>query len=521
MQLQKNKLWEVLTAPFSKLIILFVGFIFVLSILTLVNLASRGLFHYALYVLAYAIVLSYIITLVYSILKNRRIRRVYICLLLLYLLLFQVVDFVCLSQFNCHITKDYVAAIMGTNVAETSEFLETFISPKLLSGIIIYIALSLFLINLGQRKRVQFTSLIYICVIIVLFSLGMTIRNSSVMEEIPLEKISLFFQYDAPEDLHDYLTNPSLYVETDRQPSDVVIIVGESFAKSHSSLYGYDKNTNPKLTAMNDSLILFQNVTSPTTGTIGAFKSIMSTYKPEYGDSIKWFTCTTVIEVLKKAGFHISWFSNQSKNGFWDNEVGKYADLCDEDYFVGNKYAGMSRTSYDENVIHLSEPIINSNQYVKNVSIFHLMGSHPSFKQRYPENFEKFRIEDYGEALPSQRQKLAEYDNSVLYNDSVVYELISFFKEKEAIVFYFSDHGLDIFNSSDDFCGHANAEDPESFYWGTQIPFMVYMSESYKEKYPEKVREIEEKADEPFRTDDFMFFLMDIIGVKFASDLIE
>lgn len=518
MQIQKTKLWEILTAPFSDFFILFIGFIFVLSALTLVDLTSRGLFRYAIYVFAYAVVLSYLFTFISSIIRNRKIYKIYIVLLLSYFLFILVIDYVCLSQFKCHISKDYIAAIMGTNMNETAEFFDTFISSKLLFEIALYIMTSLVLICLGQIMRIKSKFFKFICILSVFLSLGMTLRNSSVTDEIPLDKVSLFFQYDAPEDLHDYLANPSLLIEEGLQPSDIVIIIGESFAKSHSSLYGYERKTNPKLSAMEDSLILFQNVTSPSTGTIGAFKSIMSTYKPEYGDSIKWFTCTTLIEVLEKTGFYTTWYSNQSKNGFWDNEIGKYADLCDENYFVGNKYAGMSRTSYDEDVLTLSTPIINANHYANNVSIFHLMGSHPSFKLRYPEKYDRFKIEDYNEALPNQRQNLAEYDNSVLYNDSVVYELISLFKEKEAIVFYFSDHGLDIYNSSEDFCGHANANNPESYYWGTQIPFMVYMSDRYKEKFPEKVQVIEEKADEPFRTDDFIYMLMDIIGVKFASD---
>ncbi|MDO4185662.1 MAG: sulfatase-like hydrolase/transferase [Bacteroidales bacterium] len=521
MQIQKTKLWEILTAPFSDCFPQFISLLFVISIININDLIARQLYPYAIYVFAIAFLTSYVFTLVYRLLKVKPIRKIYVVAVVAISMAFLIIDIVCQVQFNTRFSADIAAIILGTNAGEINDFFETFISLELFLKIIFYVFLSIVVYLIAKRIKKYSNSVISAFSLVFLFiTIGMTLRNPSAGEEVIVGKISAFVRYEVPEDLHEYLTNPSLSFEEDMLPSNIVIVIGESFAKTHSSLYGYEKDTNPKLSALRDSLslVVYKDVTSAATHTIPAFKCIMSTYKPEYRDSVKWYSCTTLIEVLQKCGYYTQWYSNQSKNGLFDNVVGRYADLCDADYFVGNKYAGMMRTTLDEEVIDLAIPHIQNMEEQRNAYIFHLMGSHSNYKNRYPSSFDIFKSEDYLSAKPSQKQIFAEYDNSILYNDSVVSEIMGLFKNKEAVVFYYSDHGQDFYNSSEDYCGHGIDSNPESAYWGTQIPFMVYMSDRYKEKYPEKVRVIEGKADEPFRTDDFIYMLMDIIGVKFASD---
>ena len=51
-------------------------------------------------------------------------------------------------------------------------------------------------------------------------------------------------------------------------PRTYVFIVGESANRNHLSLYGYKRNTTPKLEAMRDELVVFEDVISPDTHTI-------------------------------------------------------------------------------------------------------------------------------------------------------------------------------------------------------------------------------------------------------------
>ena len=124
-------------------------------------------------------------------------------------------------------------------------------------------------------------------------------------------------------------------------------------------------------------------------------------------------------------------------------------------------------------------------------------------KRYYPEN---------------QRQTLAEYDNSILYNDYIVSELMNLYAAKEAIVFYFSDHGLDVFNSQSDYVGHARHNVPKSAESGLQIPFMVYLTPAYRQAFPEMSKRVEQAVNKPFCTQNMICTIMDVIGVEFKNN---
>lgn len=174
------------------------------------------------------------------------------------------------------------------------------------------------------------------------------------------------------------------------------MIIGESFSKGHSSLYGYEKPVNPRLEALKKEgqLITFDQVESMTPGTISSFKSIMAEWRPEYENSCQWYECTTLQEIMRTAGYRTIWVSNQSAKGVYDNVVGRYAELCDTSLFVGNKFAGMSRKDLDKEVIPLVRSFTEMNTK-KNMYFIHLMGSHCAFELRYPVHFNQYHPEDY------------------------------------------------------------------------------------------------------------------------------
>ena len=73
-----------------------------------------------------------------------------------------------------------------------------------------------------------------------------------------------------------------------------MIIIGESFARCHSSLYGYDKETNPRLTALRDSSLLFtlDSIDSPAPTTAESIRLMLSTDNQtdeESPNAKKWY----------------------------------------------------------------------------------------------------------------------------------------------------------------------------------------------------------------------------------------
>ena len=101
------------------------------------------------------------------------------------------------------------------------------------------------------------------------------------------------------------------------------------------------------------------------------------------------------------------------------------------------------------------------------------MGQHGAFAERYPIAYNKFKSTDYNRKIgKEQKTMIAEYDNATLYNDFVVNSIIDKYKNNDAIIFYLSDHGLDIFDTDLNYCGHAK-HTPKSEQIGKSIPFVV------------------------------------------------
>ena len=427
----------------------------------------------------------------------------------------------CIIVTKSHFNDDYMAIILATNIAESKEFIETYITLDLffvvVSAIVVIILLHLkkdVLNKFGDRIALLST-------FVTLFSVVYFVaKGSESWGGKFYTKMISFAKYETPPDLRQY-EKPIEIIRADSStlpPECIVLILGESFSKSHSSLYGYNKNTNPNLAKLVEDSLLFvvDDVSAPALTTIPCVKSIMSSYKQEYGDSVKWYECETLPGIMSQLGYKTTWISNQSPSGVYDNIAARYSELCDESYFIGSKVKGVGKTNVDGEILDLlSAGKITSSS--RDFIIVHLMGSHYTFSDRYPKEFEKFISDDYLDLKENQRKIISAYDNSVLYNDFVVSEILKFFAERETLAFYFSDHGLDLYDSSDDYFGHAIANDPVSSVVGRQVPFVVYMSSKYQMKYPSKKNYLLHNKDSWNKSENIMQYLCELLDIRYIS----
>ena len=151
--------------------------------------------------------------------------------------------------------------------------------------------------------------------------------------------------------------------------------------------------------------------------------------------------------------------------------------------------------------------------------ILHLMGSHLMYKSRYPQTTRKhLRAAMYDRPDLSNKQKLilADYDNSVLYNDSVVAEVTRKFADKDALVIYMPDHAEEILNGPPYMYGRMHAANidyrlaREEF----EIPFWIWGSPQYIENHPYGWQAIKEAKDRPMMTDRLAHLLLYLGGIS-------
>ena len=150
----------------------------------------------------------------------------------------------------------------------------------------------------------------------------------------------------------------------------------------------------------------------------------------------------------------------------------------------------------------------------------HLMGSQTGYANRYPKSFERFTPRDikdnpnFANLSTAQKSRakadLAQYANSILYTDFVLREIIKRFESSDSIVIYFSDHANDVWHTG---VGSLRVDSKITRFM-VEIPFVVFISDKFKELHPEIYTKIAKSTHKPFMIDDLIHALIDIAGFQ-------
>lgn len=306
---------------------------------------------------------------------------------------------------------------------------------------------------------------------------------------------------------------------------NVVLVIGESFIKAHSSLYGYGLDTNPRLMKEKSKgrLITFSDVVTPYSGTSSAIRNVMSCNS--IGNGEKWCDSPYFPAIFKKAGYDVYFWDNQFKPTSSAN-----FDFSLNSYLHSPIISSLSYTAWHEQISFFDGDIVedfgtykkNNIHGNKNLVIFHLQGQHFDQKTRYPQTSEflKFTSKDINrsESWMTDKKKtaIAHYDNCTQYNDSVIASLLSLFKDEPTVMVYFPDHGECIYDFGD-FAGRGldiSSHGSDYVRCLFNIPFIVWCSDKYSEQYPKVIEKIRKASDKPVLTDIICHFLITLGGVK-------
>ena len=301
---------------------------------------------------------------------------------------------------------------------------------------------------------------------------------------------------------------------------NIVVVIGESYNKHHSQLYGYDKPTAPRQAALEaeGSLVKFTDVVSSWNLTSFVFKHMMSLYA--VGDSGEWCDQPLFPEVFRKAGYHVTFVTNQfepkAKEAVYDFSGGFF--LNDPELSQRQFDSRSTKTHrFDDGVLKeydaLNDPAIKHR-----LVILHLMGSHVDYRARYPKTRAVFKSQMYDrpELSDKQKQILAHYDNSLLYNDSIVAAVTQRFADKDAVVIYVPDHGEEIFDGQPYMYGrmHGANIDYRLARNEMEIPFWIWGSPQYRENHPYGWLAIQNAKNRPLMIDALPHLLMYLGGIS-------
>ena len=454
--------------------------------------------------------IAYLIVLCLNI--HKYIRYIFTPIFVILLFIFTLLNESCYILFGVQINTDIASIIGGTNPNEIVEFLQSYISlPFALILVIISITLFAFYFISTYRPIKISTKFVSFLTIILIVSIFSSIHNPGVLYSIKNEN-RWDFQFDQVVDLTKHHSIFQTEETNKSHPAKVVVIIGESHSKSHSQLYGYKLQNQPRLSIMhaNGDLLVFNNVKSPATYTTEAFKYILNTHLVKNkNNKNKWYDSVNIIEVFKKLGYKTRWISNQQSVGMWDNIASGFSKLCDIQHFSED-----SNESLDEYC--LKHVKIDANSRVKSLSIYHLMGQHEDFAERYPPRYDVFKEELYQKYPEEQRKDRAHYDNATLYNDFIVSSIFNSYCNTDAVCLYFPDHGLDLYESSYDFRGHARLGNQNSIEASLRIPLYVYLTPAFRKKNSNLEKMAILRQNDPFTTDNIIHFVLELSGYKLS-----
>jgi len=431
-------------------------------------------------------------------------------------ILFLVEAFV-LYYYKTSIGVGIINVILETNQREAIEFLNMYIDTSM-----ILFVLSLVIVGYVLKKYINQIHIVKIqktLAFILILGIACTLRGgwlykSSYKEEFlfprfyisTVEAVNNINEYKS---LNSKVNSSPVITENKSKINNIVLVLGESTNRNHMSIYNYYNNTTPNLKRLqeNQQLFVFNDIISPHSHTSPVLSKLFTFCNFESKEP--WYNYNNIISILKLAGYKTYWLSNQESSGVWGDVAQVFSNLSDQKVFTRYRDSKEDYAVYDETLLPIIDEKIKD-KTTKKFFVVHLMGTHGAYSKRYPKEYEVFSERDIKSKFDNGKEKIAKYDNAVLYNDYIVNEIINKFKEDEAIIIYVSDHGEEVYDYRD-FAGHT--ENNGSRYM-IEIPLVVWASDKFKDQYPEKMESIGKAVNIPYMTDDMIHMMLDLSGIE-------
>lgn len=294
-----------------------------------------------------------------------------------------------------------------------------------------------------------------------------------------------------------------------------VLVIGETGRRDRWQMYGYERATNPELSAMPD-LIKLGNVVSPWAASRLSVPTIVT--RKRATDTSGSFDERSVMHAFSEAGFETYWMSNQLAVGEFDSPIAIVAHDADHVSFYNVADWGKPG-NYDEVLLAPLKAALDGHAK-KLFIVLHTLGSHMNYAYRYPPAFDRFTpsLKDVPDAdyytLANAERIYNSYDNTILYTDHFVAAVIGELRRENIIstMWYVSDHGEDLVTDACKFAGHGNGT-----MFDYPVPSVFWYSEAYAQQFGTQLAQLREHADAKATTENFFESLIDMAALDFPG----
>lgn len=300
--------------------------------------------------------------------------------------------------------------------------------------------------------------------------------------------------------------------KTQGAPATLVLVIGESTNRQRMSLYGYQRPTTPRLDAMRDDLLVFNNVVTPIPYTIEALQLVLTF--ADLDSRTKDRTHPSLINLMEQAGYKSFWITNQQTLTARNTMLTMFSQQADVQIYLNNNREQNTR-QYDSVVFEPFKAVLEDEAPRKFI-VVHLLGTHIKYRYRYPEDYAVFTNKEGAPVYLDSDELVTynEYDNAIHFNDMVVATLIETFAatDPNGLLLYFADHGDAVYDPEDpDMLGRSSASPTSDMY---TVPMIAWMSPKWRENYPPQ---FDLSLFRPYTTDNLIYTWSDLAGLSYEG----
>jgi heptose-I-phosphate ethanolaminephosphotransferase len=437
-------------------------------------------------------------------------RKIYSFIIITFLYIPAIIDFCHVLLYKTRINAFSWYSVFGTDKEETLEFISDYSSLTILSALLFAVIIPLLIYRLRTNRILikfgNYLLLMFICIYTA--AIVFIYKRGDIFYVNELSTWKAFKAYrDFRSEINKFTTADSCNLIISKKANDLkktfIIVIGESTSRYHMQLYGYSRKTNPELEKIKNKLIIFKNVNTSRVHTIASLTDILM-----LRDSSEEFLNCSLIDLYNKAGLKTYWLSNQPFLGENETLISAMTSRAQKKIYISSR----GEKKFDEELLPELQRILADNTDSK-VIFIHLMGTHLSYQDRYPSQYNYFtqkNISVFGDHADSF---INHYDNAVLYNDHVIALIAKEINAEKnpACMIYFSDHGDEVYDMRD-FHGHSSGMLSE-FMKG--VPFIIYANASFNKLDSVKLKSADTDAEYPLKN--VSSTLQDLMEIRFQQ----
>ena len=285
---------------------------------------------------------------------------------------------------------------------------------------------------------------------------------------------------------------------------DGVFVLGESSTRNNWHLYGYMRQTTPRMDALCErgECDKFEDVVGTQPETVGALALLLTDVSFDDKSHGNW----TLAEVYRRAGYRCVLISNQYSWGDTTSTLYRIFNGCEKRTSPRIEFG---RDGYDEELVPILERELVNGDSRPTIVFLHLAGIHYPVRPEvvHPQkdaHCDDTVDEEFMKQFSSHvRDRLNRYDDGILYEDKVLGMVVDVLRRRDrpSFMFFISDHGES--PRSDTWRSYAD----EDVY---ELPALLWISPSYSSRFPELAGRMVNAGSRRMQSDEMTYGLLEL-----------